>query len=278
MRIIMLGTGNAGVTRCYNTCFVIEDEGRRLLVDGGGGNGILSQLDRVGIAIESIHEVFVTHQHTDHILGILWVIRIMCRKMRRGVFDGEAFIYGHEDVIRIIRSMALELLGPKMIAPMDDRLHLVTVEDGETRSVIGHTTTFFDIQSTKMKQFGFSMDLDRDGTQRGEARQGDARKLTCLGDEPYRASELPYAQGATWLLHEAFCLRAEEDVYHPHEISHSTVADACEDAERLGVENLVLYHTEDKNIARRKELYRVEGAPLFSGMLYVPDDLEVIEL
>ncbi len=27
MKLTMLGTGNALVTECYNTCFVIEDEG-----------------------------------------------------------------------------------------------------------------------------------------------------------------------------------------------------------------------------------------------------------
>ena len=31
----MLGTGNALVTECYNTCFVIEDEGKYFMVDGG---------------------------------------------------------------------------------------------------------------------------------------------------------------------------------------------------------------------------------------------------
>ena len=27
MKITMLGTGNAQVTECYNTCFVLEEEG-----------------------------------------------------------------------------------------------------------------------------------------------------------------------------------------------------------------------------------------------------------
>lgn len=40
MKLTMLGTGNAVVTECYNTCFVLEDEERTqedryLLVDGG---------------------------------------------------------------------------------------------------------------------------------------------------------------------------------------------------------------------------------------------------
>ena len=43
-RLIMLGTGNALVTRCYNTCFAIQDDDEYFLVDAGGGNGIMRQL------------------------------------------------------------------------------------------------------------------------------------------------------------------------------------------------------------------------------------------
>lgn len=35
MNLTILGTGNA-VTHCYNTCFVLEEKGQHLLVDGGG--------------------------------------------------------------------------------------------------------------------------------------------------------------------------------------------------------------------------------------------------
>ena len=54
--------------------------------------------------------------------------------------------------------------------------------------------------------------------------------------------------------------------------------DACELAQRLGVENLLLYHTEDRNLVHRKELYAAEGKQYFSGKLWIPDDLETIEL
>ena len=37
MRLTILGTGNAAVTECYNTCFVISDEDKHFLVDAGGG-------------------------------------------------------------------------------------------------------------------------------------------------------------------------------------------------------------------------------------------------
>ena len=46
MRLVILGTGYAMATRCYNTCFALqqEQEGNYLLIDAGGGNGILRQL------------------------------------------------------------------------------------------------------------------------------------------------------------------------------------------------------------------------------------------
>lgn len=44
------------------------------------------------------------------------------------------------------------------------------------------------------------------------------------------------------------------------------------------MKNLLLYHTEDKNIAWRKALYLEEGRKYYSGNLYVPDDLEQLKL
>ena len=107
---------------------------------------------------------------------------------------------------------------------------------------------------------------------------GNGRKLTCCGDEPCGERDRPYAEGSDWLLHEAFCLYDQRDIFDPYGKHHSTVRDACETAERLGVKNLVLYHTEDRTITQRKKLYMQEGARYFSGGLYVPDDLETIEL
>lgn len=52
--------------------------------------------------------------------------------------------------------------------------------------------------------------------------------------------------------------------------------DAGRLAAQLGVKNLLLYHTEDKTLATRKERYTAEAASQFSGKVYVPEDLEEI--
>ena len=40
-KLIVLGTGNAMVTKCYNTCFAIEGKDGLIMCDAGGGSGIL---------------------------------------------------------------------------------------------------------------------------------------------------------------------------------------------------------------------------------------------
>lgn len=58
MKITMLGTGNALVTECYNTCFVIEENKEYFMVDGGGGNTVLSNLKSAGIDWMDIRHIF----------------------------------------------------------------------------------------------------------------------------------------------------------------------------------------------------------------------------
>ena len=59
--ITMLGTGNALATRCYNTCFTLHDpSGEVLLVDAGGGNGILTQPEQAEIDLRLIRHLFLT--------------------------------------------------------------------------------------------------------------------------------------------------------------------------------------------------------------------------
>lgn len=266
MELTMLGTGNALVTDCYNTCFVLSENKEHFMVDGGGGSTVLGQLKKSGIDWKDIRTIFVTHRHIDHLLGIIWMMRMICQHMKEGEYQGEAVIYAHDEVIFLLKDLADKLLQPKETKFIGDRLHLVEVKDGESRKILGKKVTFFDIHSTKAKQFGFCMDL------------GNGEKLTCCGDEPYNKCEEQYAKNSKWMLHEAFCLYSEAEIFKPYEKHHSTVKDACELAEQLQVKNLLLYHTEDVNINRRKQLYLSEGTQYYHGKLYVPDDLEVLHL
>ena len=97
--LIILGTGNATVTRCYNTCFAIEKENEYFLIDTGGGNGILTQLEKAEIPLERIHHIFISHEHTDHILGMIWLIRMIATGMKNGKYEGNLEVYCHEELM-----------------------------------------------------------------------------------------------------------------------------------------------------------------------------------
>ena len=141
MKLTMLGTGNAVVTNCYNTCFVLSDDGKYFLVDGGGGNGILSRMKDAGIDWHDIHDIFVTHKHMDHILGVMWVIRMITQAMKRDAYEGEVRIYGHKKVLCILDDMSHMLLSKKEAELVGNRILFVPVSDGDVCEIIGHKTT-----------------------------------------------------------------------------------------------------------------------------------------
>lgn len=265
-QLIVLGTGNAAVTKCFNTCFLLQRDEKYLLVDTGGGNGILTALEKVNVKIADIHDIFMTHEHCDHLLGIVWMIRMIATAMKKGSYEGNCNIYCHSDLVPVIDTIARLTIQGKFYKMMGQRIFLVPLKDGDCKNIIGYDITFFDIRSTKAKQYGFTLTLN------------NGKKLTCAGDEPYNEANHGVVAGSDWLLHEAFCLDSQADIFKPYEKHHSTVKDACELAERLGIPNLVLWHTEDKNLERRKELYMEEGKPYYRGNLYVPYDLERIVL
>ena len=262
MKLTILGTGNAAVSECYNTCFVLSDKEEYFLVDAGGGNRILKLLKDAGIELEDIHNIFVTHEHIDHVLGVIWLIRMIGQRMNQGKYEGDLRIYCHQELAEKIQTIASLTIQKKVCRHMGERIQFVKVESGEQREIMGCTVTFFDIASTKAKQFGFTMKLKNGG------------KFTCVGDEPYNEANYEYVKGSSWLLHEAFCLYAEADKFKPYEKHHSTVKEACKLAEELGVPNLLLYHTEETHLKERKELYTAEGQEYYHGNLYVPDDME----
>ena len=58
MKLTILGTGNAAVCECYNTCFALTNEaGETFLTDCGGGNRILKVLKDAGIPLTRIFNI-----------------------------------------------------------------------------------------------------------------------------------------------------------------------------------------------------------------------------
>ena len=264
-KLIVFGTGNATVTKCYNTCFALKKENEYFLVDAGGGNQILSILENKQITLNQIHHIFVTHAHTDHVLGIIWVIRMIGQKINQGKYEGKLYLYAHKELIEKIKTICNLTLPKKITNLFEQSIIFVEVKDHEQKEILGEDFTFFDIHSTKEKQFGFSLAYNN-------------KKLTCLGDEPYSENAQKYVENASYLLCEAFCLYEDREKFKPYEKHHSTVKDAAEIAEKFHVKNVVLWHTEDSDMQHRKEKYTKEAKQYYHGNIYVPNDLEEIEI
>ena len=118
------------------------------------------------------------------------------------------------------------------------------------------------LPAKKDKQFGFIVD-DR---------------LVFCGDEPLSEDLFDLVKNKDWLIHESFCLDIDKDLFKPHQKGHCTVKDAAIIAKNVNVKNLVLIHTEDKDLKNRKILYASETKMFYDGNVIVPNDLETIEL
>ena len=265
-KLVVLGTGRAMVTKCYNTCFTLFDGQEHLLVDAGGGNGIMTQLEQAAIPYTSIKNAFLSHCHTDHVLGMVWMIRKVTTMMLSNKYHDIFTIYSHAEAINSLKTLCHATLVPSMINLFGNRVRFVAIDDGETAQVGAYALTFFSIHSKKMMQFGFSTQLL------------NGKKLAFMGDEPLHPLCHLHAQNSDWLLHEAFCLYEDRERFRPYEKHHSTVREACQNAATLGAKNIILWHTEDSQLSKRRMLYTQEGKPFFNGNILVPDDLDEIAL
>ena len=67
-QLYVFGTGHALVTKLYNSCFGIREQDFFLILDAGGGNGILSAMDAMNVPCDAIRSLFFTHTHTPAVL------------------------------------------------------------------------------------------------------------------------------------------------------------------------------------------------------------------
>ncbi len=263
----MLGTGHAMTLDCFNTCFILQNnEQKGILVDTGGGLQILKQLRNAQIDFRNIHDIILSHKHTDHILGLFWIIRYINKCFTENAYEGNLNIYMHKELEKNVRTILSELLSEKYMQWIGTRIFLRIVEDKEEVSILNYSIKFLDLCAKKEKQFGFKTTLE------------NGKTLVFLGDETFNNVLTPEVKNVDWLLHEAMCMDSEATLYKPYEKMHSTVKTAAQIANELQVKNLILYHANDNDLANRKKLYSREAKLYFQGNVYVPEDLEGIEL
>ena len=264
-KIIMLGTGNGGTLNLYNTCFVIQNNKGNFLVDTGGSIEIIKRLKQVNIELKDIKNIFISHSHTDHILGLIWMFKKLGRALINGEIETKINIYCNDVVYESIIEVSKHILPEKLVKRILNIVDFHILKNDEKIEINGVEYTFFDIQARGTKQYGFECNLNK-------------KRLVFLGDETLNSNLYERVRNSDYVMHEAFCLDSEENIFHAYEKNHSTAKSASKVMNDLEVKNLILYHTEESHGNERKSLYIKEGKENFSGNIYVPDDLEIIEL
>lgn len=265
-KLIFLGTGHALAYHCYTTCLALTDGAHTFVTDGGGGNGVFMQMERANMRPDDVTDLFISHAHTDHLIGAIWLVRVIGHQFDRSGRTTPLHVYGHASMLETFRTICNLLVGGQVLSHFDKDIIFHAVESGDTHTIGHWQVTFFDTGAAKTTQYGWRATLE------------NGKTLVFLGDEPLTDVGLPYAKDADYLVHEAMCLEADADKYHPHRIHHSSVVDAANNATRAGAKHLILFHAEDKDLDTRKARYTAEAAAHFDGPVDAPDDLDVFIL
>lgn len=264
-KLIMLGTGNGGTLDLYNTCFVIQNSNGNFLIDLGGSIEIIKRLEQAKIDYKSIEHIFVSHSHTDHILGLFWYFKKISQVIKHENSLQKRNVYCNDVVFETIKEVSKYILPKSLMDLIYQNFNFIVLNDGDEYLINGVLYKFFDIHAKGTKQFGFMCNIND-------------KQLAFLGDETLNPSLYHTIQNFDYVMHEAFCLESEENIFHAYEKNHSTTKSVSEIMNRLNIKNLILYHTEDSHKEKRKELYTLEAQRYFKGKIFVPNDLEVIDI
>jgi ribonuclease BN (tRNA processing enzyme) len=269
MRVRLLGTGGAANEARHQAALLVEwGEGTgsgRILLDAGGGLDIVRLLIRAGCEPAEVHDIFVSHQHTDHVGGLepllLWSIIRALHTHGRPPGD-ETRVYADPRVLADIERLfaATITAAPRLFG---DSLLWVEAADGPSVALRGgaRLTTF-------------SVDHEpRGGGARGCVVEQGGTRLVYSGDTRPTARLVEAARSAAVLIHEAGGLDA--NAAEVHRLGHSTGGDAGRTAKAANVGRLVLTHL-PANALTGPMLAEAQAA--FDGPVELATDLGLIEI
>ena len=295
--LVFLGTsGSMPTAQRAPAALLLRRGGERLLFDCA--EGTQRQLLRSNVGLIELREVFLTHYHADHYLGLPGMLKTFSLRGRevpitiygppglRDLFGALRRIFG-----RLTYTVELKELraGDELIRD-DYRLEAFAVAHGV--SAVGYALVEdarpgrFDVQAADA--LGVPSGPERGALQRGEsvtladgttvtpdkrARPGSpGRKVVIAGDGGPSESVIEAARNADVLVHEAtFC---EDERERARETQHSTAHEAAGVARAAEVELLALTHLSNRYFGG--EVAR-EARTIFPNTV-VPKDFDTIDV
>jgi ribonuclease Z len=269
LRIRFLGTGGAANERRHQASILLEwhDDARshRVLLDTGSGLDIVRQVIAAGCQPTAVHDIFVSHQHVDHVGGLepllLWTILRQLRD-RGGPPPEETRVHAEPRVLGAIDRVfdAVATAVPRLFA---GRLHWLPRADGQVVDLPGggHLTTFL-------------VDHEPvDGGAMGCLVEVGGLRVVYSGDTRPSPRLAEWARGADVLLHEAGGLDVRADQVRRQ--GHSTAGDAGRIARAANVDRLILVHVPDDGLA---DAMLAEARAEFGRAVELAEDLGLVEV
>jgi ribonuclease Z len=303
LSVTFLGTSAARPTVERNVSgLAIHREGETLLFECG--EGTQRQMMRFGVSF-ALSEIFFTHFHADHFLGVIGLIRTLGLQGR----PEPLFLYGPKGAKRVLGE-AMKLGVERVPFPVE----IQEVKAGEV--VHGARSTErdgYEIRAFSTEHGGGSVgyalreferrgrfDPDKaralgipEGPLWGQIAKGEpvtlsngqtvrpsdlvgpkrsGRLVVFTGDTRPSAAVVDAAQGADLLIHEATFGEEEKD--RAKETGHSTAKEAAQVALAAKAKRLVLCHVSARYSLSAEDLVK-EAREVFPNVMVAKDGLEV---
>jgi ribonuclease Z len=297
LSLTFLGTGASIPTLDRNVAGIaIQREGETLLFDCGEGNQ--RQMMRYGVGF-TFKEIFFTHYHADHMLGITGLLRTMGLQDR----STPVTLYGPKGAQRILGAAVMlgiernkfpieiiEIKAGDRLA--HDQYDIVVFETEHRADTVGYAL----VEHERLGRF--NPDRARElaipeGPHWGQLHKGKAvtledgrtfgpadlvgppragRTLVYTGDTRPHLSVIEAARGADLLVHEATF--GGDELERARETGHSTASEAARVALEAGVRRLVLTHISSRYNRDASELL-AEAKAVFPETAIARDGMTV---
>ncbi len=279
------------------SCVVLERDGETLLFDCG--EGTQRQMMRYGVSF-SLNDIFFTHFHADHFLGLPGLLRTMALQGRTDPLHA----WGPPGATRSLKQAAsLGAERPTFALEIHELEPGAVVKRGDYSIVAagavhrGPTALTYGLVEDE-RRGRFNPDRARElgipeGPLWGRIHRGESvsvedgrvieasalvgptrygRRVVITGDTRPCDATVELARGADLLVHEATF--ADEEAERARDTGHSTAREAAEIAARAGVRRLVLTHLSARYTRDSVDLER-EARAVFPATLVARDGMEI---
>jgi ribonuclease Z len=294
----LLGTSASRPTVERNVAsLALVREGETLLFDCG--EGTQRQMMRYGVSF-GLQDIFFTHLHTDHVLGVIGLLRTMSLQARTEPMR----LWGPRGAARLLKRA--EDIGMDRLS---FEVEIIELEAGQRVDRKEYAIVPFPVDHRGARALGYAVvesdrkgrfnpDLARElgipeGPLWGEIHRGRAvtladgreiepdvlvgkprpgRKVIITGDTRPCAATIDAARGADVLVHESTF--GEEEAARAVETGHSTAREAATVAAEAGVGTLVLVHFSARYSRDASDLGK-EARRVFERTLVGKDGMEL---